>query len=171
MRYQNKTGRTNSLLQMQDQGQNGRFWRQLSRIALKTLLYTLLFVILIVIFIHTPPAQNLLRNKAVAYLEKKLKTRVEIGRVHFTLPKKIVLEDIYIEDQQKDTLIAGGTIRANLSFFKLFSNEVEIDHLQLQDITARVRRILPDTAFNFKFIIDAFAVDKKKGLTRRILPL
>ena len=40
--------------------------------------------------------------------------------------------------------------------FKLLSNEVQINSLQLTDITAKIKRTLPDTVFNFQFIVDAF---------------
>ncbi|MER3463382.1 MAG: hypothetical protein C4329_02125, partial [Chitinophagaceae bacterium] len=81
-------------------------------------------------------------------------------------------KDVYMEDQTKDTLIAGGTIRANISLFKLFSNEVEIKEIELQDITAKVKRLLPDTAFNFQFIANAFMTEyNKKTDTAQSAPL
>jgi len=137
-------------------------WRRFGRIVFKTVLFILIFVTLIFIAVHTPPVQNYLSKRIVSYLEKKLNTRVEIGKIRVVLPQKIVLENIYLEDQLKDTLISGGTIRAKLSLFKLFRNEVEVKNLQLQNVTAKVKRLLPDTTFNFKFIVDAFTSEKNK---------
>ncbi|HKG05968.1 MAG TPA: hypothetical protein VKB19_05895, partial [Pedobacter sp.] len=45
---------------------------------------------------------------------------------------------------------------------KLFSNEVQIKDIELQNITAKIKRILPDTLFNYQFIIDAFTSEQKK---------
>lgn len=141
---------------------NRAYWRRFARITLKTLLFLSLFVLLILILVQTPLVQNVFRKKVITYLEKKLNTRVEIGKIRISLPRKLTLENIYLEDQQKDTLIAGGTIRANIDFFKLLSNTVEVSDLRFQNVTTKVKRILPDTAFNFKFIIDAFLKEKKK---------
>ena len=70
-------------------------WKRAGRIVLKTVLFVILFFVVIILLIQTPPAQNLLRKKAVAYLEKKLQTKVEIGRIYVGLPKNIILENVY----------------------------------------------------------------------------
>ncbi|MGV3508489.1 MAG: translocation/assembly module TamB domain-containing protein, partial [Sphingobacteriaceae bacterium] len=72
------------------------------------------------------------------------------------LPKLIVLEDIYFEDQKGDTLIAGDTLKADISLFKLLKNTVEINEIDLRGITANINRT-PDSVFNFDYIIKAFA--------------
>ncbi len=90
----------------------------------------------------TPPVQRFATTKVENFLEKKLKTKVEIGSISIGLPRKVVLNDIFLEDQTKDTLISGGTIKADIAIFKLLSNEVEINSLELKDITAKVKRIL-----------------------------
>jgi len=133
-------------------------WVKPARIVAKTVLFIILFFLVIVLLIQTGPVQNLLRVKAVAYLEKKLQTKVEVGRAYIDLPKNIVLENIYIEDRQKDTLLSGGKIEANLDLIDLiFNNVVDIKSISLENITAKVKRQLPDTVFNFQFVVDAFA--------------
>ena len=135
---------------------------RLLRIALKTILFLLLFLILIVLLIQTEPVQNFIRGKAVTWLQNKLKTRVDVGRVYIDFPKNIVLENIYLEDQTKDTLFSGGKVKADISLLKLIKGNVEINDVWLDNITAKVKRNLPDTVFNFQFIIDAF-VSKDKA--------
>src|SRR6185503_18670732 len=98
-----------------DQLKEKKFLHRLARIALKTVLYLLVFFLLIGILVQTPPVQNLVRKKAVAWLEKKLQTKVEIGRIYIGLPGKVTLANIYIEDRQKDTLLSGGSLYANLN--------------------------------------------------------
>ncbi|MFN2440462.1 MAG: AsmA family protein, partial [Chitinophagaceae bacterium] len=129
---------------------------------MKIVLFLLLFLVILFLLVLTPPVQRFATTKVENYLEKKLKTKVEIGSISIGLPRKVVLNDIFLEDQTKDTLIAGGTIKADITLFKLLSNEVEIHSLQLKDITAKVKRTLPDTAFNFQFIVDAFVTEQVK---------
>ncbi len=116
--------------------------------------------LLIVIAVQIPFVQNILKNKAVTYLEGKLKTPVKIGHIEIGLPKKVILEDFYFEDQQKDTLLAGSKIAVDISLFKLFSNEVEINSVDLIGITANVTRD-KDSVFNFDYIIKAFSTNPK----------
>ena len=136
---------------------------RIGRILLKTLLFLVLFILLVFLLILTPPVQRFLTTRVENYLENKLKTRVDIGRIGFGLSGNVHLDNVYIEDKTKDTLISGGTIKANINFMKLFSNEVELKEIELQNITAKIKRQLPDTVFNYQFIVDAFVTDQTKA--------
>ncbi|MFL5787135.1 MAG: translocation/assembly module TamB domain-containing protein [Flavisolibacter sp.] len=148
------------------------YLRKTGRILLKTVLYIFLFIVLVFILLFTPPVQKLLTGKVQNYLEKKLQTKVAIGRISFSLFGKISLENVYIEDKTKDTLVSGGAIKAHLSFFKLFSNEVQVKDLEFQNITAKIKRVLPDTVYNFQFIVNAFTSEQvKKPDTAKTAPM
>jgi translocation and assembly module TamB len=143
---------------MQQQINKRSTLQRIGKIVLKTVLGIFFLILTIFLLILTPPVQHFLRKKAVAFLEKKLETRVEVGRIYIGLPKNIVLEDIYIEDRQNDTLLSGGKIKADINIWRLITrNEVTIKSIVLNNITAKIKRQLPDTSFNFQFIIDAFA--------------
>ncbi len=131
--------------------------KKIGRILLKTFLIILGILILLLVLIQTPPVQNFLRGKAVTWLEKKLQTKVAVGKFYIGFPKKIVLEGIYVEDRQKDTLFYGGRMKFDVNLWKLMDNELIVQEINLEDINASVKRTLPDTTFNFQFIIDAFA--------------
>lgn len=117
--------------------------------------------LLVVLLIQVPAVQNKIKDKAVTFLEEKIKTKVVIGRIEIGLPKKVILEDFYFEDQQKDTLLAGEKLTVDISLFKLLSNEVEINAVDLKGITANVSRTT-DSVFNFDYIIKAFASKEQK---------
>lgn len=148
---------------MDTEKKHTNYARKIGRIALKTVLYIFLFVVLVFLLVLTPPVQHFLTGKVQSYLQNKLKTKVEIGSISFGLSGRINLENVYIEDRTKDTLVSGGAIKAHLNFLKLFSNEVEVKDLELQNITAKVKRILPDTLFNYQFIMDAFTSENAKN--------
>lgn len=136
--------------------------KKIGRILLRTILIIIFLVIALLILIQTPPVQNFIVKKATAYLEKKLKTRVEIGRLYIGFPKNIVIENIYLEDRKKDTLLSGGRIKVDISMLKLLDNEVQVNDIKMDRLTAKVSRVLPDTTFNFQFIVDAFASGDSK---------
>ncbi|MBC7830093.1 MAG: translocation/assembly module TamB [Chitinophagaceae bacterium] len=134
--------------------------RRIGRVCLKIVIGILALFIIVVLLIQTPPVQNFARKKIVAFLENKLQTRVAIGRISIGIPNKVLLENIYVEDKQKDTLLSGGRISANIDMFKLINSEIEINQLEIENLTAKIKRILPDTLFNFQFIVDAFTPKK-----------
>ncbi|MEP7257698.1 MAG: translocation/assembly module TamB domain-containing protein [Flavitalea sp.] len=127
------------------------------KIFFRIVLVIILLISLVALLILTPPVQNIIRKKAVSFLSNKLDTRVEVGRIYIGFPKKIVIEDLYLEDRKKDTLVSGGKIEADISMLKLLNGEIELNKVELSAITAKIKRVLPDTAYNFQFIIDAFA--------------
>ncbi|SEL84047.1 translocation/assembly module TamB domain-containing protein [Parapedobacter koreensis] len=134
------------------------------RIAIKTLLWIIGsiigLVLLIFVLIRIPAVQNYVVQKVTTYLENKIKTPVRIARVRIDLPKMLVLEDIYFADQSGDTLLAGEKLRVDISMLKLLKNTVEIGRIDLQGITAKINRTLPDSAFNFDYIINAFVTEQ-----------
>ena len=136
---------------------------RIARIFLKTILFLLLFIIIVFLLILTPPVQRFLTTRVENYLEKKLQTRVDIDRIGFGLSGNVNLSGVYIEDRTKDTLVSGGTLKAHINFMKLFSNELEVKEIELQNITAKIKRQLPDTVFNYQFIVDAFVADQTKA--------
>ena len=135
------------------------------RIALKTILWiiasVIFLILLVVILIQVPAVQNFAKDKAVTFLQNKIHTKVEIGHISLGLPKLLVLEDVYFEDQKRDTLIAGDKLKVDITLLKLLKNKVEINEINLEGITANISRG-PDSLFNFDYIMKAFAGEQKK---------
>jgi len=139
----------------------GRF----GRIALKTVLWIIASVIflalLVVILIQVPSVQNFLKDKAVTFLENKIHTKVKIAHISLGLPKLLVLEGVYFEDQKRDTLLAGDKLKVDISMLKLLHHQVEVNEINLDGITLKVNRNA-DSVFNFDYIVKAFAGEQKK---------
>jgi hypothetical protein len=113
-------------------------------------------VLLVVILIQVPAVQNFAKDKAVTFLQNKIHTKVQIGHISIGLPKSIVLDDVYFADQKNDTLIAGKSLRVDVSMLKLLHHELQINEINLNGITANINRG-PDSLFNFDYIMKAFA--------------
>ncbi|WP_257669938.1 translocation/assembly module TamB domain-containing protein [Parapedobacter tibetensis] len=139
---------------------------KLGRIAIKTLLWIIGSVIglilLLFILIRIPAIQNYVAQKVTSYVENKIKTPVRIARISLDLPKLLVLEGVYFEDQSQDTLLAGEKLRVNISMLKLLKNTVEISRIDLHGVTAKINRTLPDSTFNFDYIIRAFVGEQQE---------
>ncbi len=139
--------------------------KKFGRIALKTILWiiasVIFLVLLVVVLIQVPAVQNFAKNKAVNYLQGKLHTKVAIGHIDIGLPKSIVLENVYFEDQHRDTLLAGKKLEVDVSMLKLLHNTLEINEVNLNGMTLNVNRGA-DSVFNFDYITKAFSSEQKK---------
>ena len=135
--------------------------RRIFRITLITILALFCLILLIILLIQTSPVQQWGRGKMEAWLENKLHTKVRIGNLYIGLPSKVILKDIYVEDQQKDTLLYGGKIEVDISMLKLLQHEIQLNNIGLDGVTVKVKRLMPDTVFNFQFIADAFSSPEK----------
>lgn len=127
------------------------------KVILWTLGIILTLVLALFVLIQIPSVQQYALRKVTAYLETKIETPFHIGRIDLDLPKMLVLEDIYLEDREGDTLLAGERLRVDINMLRLLRNVVEVQQIDLIGITATVKRTLPQQTFNFAYIIDAFA--------------
>lgn len=121
-------------------------------------------LLLLFILIQVPAVQDFALKKTVSFLQNKINTRVEIKKLSIDLPKLIVLEGVYIEDQKRDTLLYGEVLKVDISLIRLFSNQVQINKIDLQGITAKIQRTLPDSVFNFDYILRAFITTPDKNI-------
>ncbi len=118
----------------------------------------IIFLLLcVVVWLQTDSGKNFVRTRALSYLRNKLKTEVNIGRINYGLPKIIELEDVMFKDQANDTLLAVHKLRINMNMLKLISGKVEVMDLELDGVYAHAYRHIPDTNYNFTYIINAFA--------------
>ena len=118
-----------------------------------------LLLILVALLIQIPAIQTWLTNKATAYLENQLGTEVSLGGISITFPKNVVLEDIYLEDQQGDTLLYAEKLSVNTDLWGLTRNEIQLNKVTLENTVAFVDRAGNDSAFNFTYILETFAGD------------
>ena len=127
--------------------------RKFGKVILLSLLGLLLVLGVAVVWLQTAAGQDWLTRRIVAYLRQKLNTRVEVAQVRFKLPDWVELQGVYFEDQQRDTLLAGGRMYVNLDVLGLLQSRVGINEVQLENIRLKVHRTLPDTTFNYAYII------------------
>lgn len=129
---------------------------KVSRIIAWVVFSVVLFLIAVMLLVRVPSIQNRIAQRAINFLEGKIGTNVELERIVIDFPKKIVIEGLYVEDQHRDTLLYSGRLAVDASMMKLLDNEIELTQVELSNTTAHIYRTLPDSSFNFDYIVDAF---------------
>ncbi len=131
--------------------------KKISRFIGWTLFGVFVLLITAILLVRVPSIQNKIAQKAISYLQDKIKTKVALERIVINFPKTIVIEGLYVEDQKKDTLIYSERIAVDASMWELFNNQILLNDVAVRNTTGKISRTLPDSAFNFDFITEAFA--------------
>jgi len=116
----------------------------------------LLLVIGVVVFLQFPSGQDFVASKAQAYLRDKLKTEVRIGKFRTDFRHAINLDGVYLEDQQRDTLLSVGHLGVDIDIWALLHKQINVSNVELNDGHVRLTRTEPDSVNNYDFIIAAF---------------
>ncbi|TDE05415.1 translocation/assembly module TamB domain-containing protein [Flavobacterium hiemivividum] len=117
--------------------------------------------LLILLLIQIPYVQNFAKDKAVIYLESKIKTKVSVAKIDIGFPKKIILEGVYIEGLKQDTLLLANRLAVDISMFQLLNNKVEINSIDFHGVSANINRD-STSVYNFDYIIKAFSSPEKQ---------
>ena len=113
--------------------------------------------------------QNFVVQKAAEFASETLGTRVAIGHIDIDLFSRVHVDDFYVEDHERDTLLyvnhayatlaslnisedglSFGKARVEDGFFKL--REMSSGELNIRPIVAQLQK--PNSSSNFKMFID-----------------
>jgi translocation and assembly module TamB len=147
---------------MEGQKKQHRVFRRLLKIFAWLILSIVLLLVVVALVIQLPPVQNRLVQKAVTFLEQKIGTDVSLDRISITFPKAIVLEGLYLEDQNTDTLLYAGKFSVDTDLWGLVRREIQLNEIELENARAYISRPETDSAYNFSYILKAFAGDSTK---------
>ena len=140
--------------------------RKAIKIASKILLGIIgLFIVLFTslwLILKVPTVQNFLVTKATSYLSNKTHTRVQLKYIDLAFPKSILLQGVFLEDLDHDTLVSVDELEVDINMLALLSKTVSIETFKLKDFYVQLKRNNKDSSFNYQFLIDAFVSDKTK---------
>ncbi|MEO6315917.1 MAG: hypothetical protein ABIU63_16690, partial [Chitinophagaceae bacterium] len=120
----------------------------------RSLLILLGILLVSFLLVQTPPVQDWLAGQASARLSKGLGTRVSVKHVKFTFFSKMQMEGVYVEDQNKDTLLYAGKLRVNINDWFFLRDTAVLKYIGLEDATIHLNRT--DSIWNYQFLINYF---------------
>lgn len=128
------------------------------RILIRLVLGLLLIFTSLVLFIRSPWGQGIIVTQAVNYISGKTGTQVAIDKLYLTFSGNLSLEGLYLEDQEQDTLVYSKNLEVSVALVPLIrGNTVNVKSVSWTGLKANVLRPDPQAAFNYEFLIDAFA--------------
>lgn len=126
------------------------------KILFKSLAALLVLVLLLLLLLNLPATQRYLSKKLETYLEHKLQTEVEIGNIRVLPLKYLRIENIYLEDLKKDTLLALNTLTVDFDISDLWYKKVRFQHITIDGFKGTLL-IDENGKANYDFISQAFA--------------
>jgi len=119
------------------------------------ILSLLIIIVLVLIASQTAMVQSFAINKTTRWLEQKVGTKVNIGHFRWKGLNHLLLDGIYVEDRQADTLAAIDRLDIRFELKALFSQRLVINSVDAKEAVVIIKK---DTSgrFNFDHFIEAF---------------
>jgi len=129
------------------------------KIILKIIAVLVILLLLMVGLINLPTVQTFITQKITERIKTDYNLDIRVGGVNIAIPNTLSLDDVFVADQQGDTLLFLASLDVDVRLLALLNNTVNVSYLKLETLKAKVERGPPGEDFNFQFIIDAFAGD------------
>lgn len=114
---------------------------------------------LLVFSLQFKTVQTYVAKKAANYLSKELNTRVEVGSLYIKPFKSVVLDSLYIQDLEKDTLLFSPKFSIDINNFSLKARKITVNLIQMDNGKFYLKKY-KDQSTNLTFILNYFSSGK-----------
>jgi hypothetical protein len=126
------------------------------RVVWSLLLLLFLSLTSIYIFLNSNTGRTWLTNKVVSLMRDKLKADVTIGQIEVHFPGTIVLHDVMLKDNRKNTLIRIHNGEIELGYYDALAGRLTFNNVKLADVDFDVRLYKGDTMSTFDMFLNSF---------------
>lgn len=137
------------------------------------IVFFLLFISL-ALLLQLPPVQNWTVKKGTNIINKKIDGHIAVGGVQLSLMDGLVLEDIYVVTDAKDTIISSELISVsfNSSLFSMYTHGIDLNDFVLRNAKLNLVRKAADADFNLiKLLKPVLGTSEKESESRGKLNL
>lgn len=128
-------------------GRTKKVFQKILRITGWSLAVFVLLLSVAILSLRLPFVQHKITQQSASYLQDKIGTPVSLGRAYIGFPKRIVIENFYVEDQQQDTLLFVGELNIDIDLWALTRNRIELNSISILNTIAYVNRLPNDSTF------------------------
>jgi hypothetical protein len=122
-------------------------------------LIPLLLIFILYGLLHLSGVQTYITQKVAADLSKKLHAKVSVKKLDVHFFNKVSIEEVLVEDLNKDTILYAGSIKGNVNDWFFFKDKISIENVILDNTVIKLHR--SDSVWNYQFIVDYFSSPKK----------
>jgi len=116
----------------------------------------LLVTLLPMLLIHIPAVQRSIAQITANWLSEKTGAKTSIKSVEIMLFNQLNIKDVYIEDQQGDTLLYAKRLSLGFDPFAIVRRHYRIHSARLSKFTLHLSREDEQSPLNIRFLLDAF---------------
>ncbi|WP_455637863.1 translocation/assembly module TamB domain-containing protein [Parabacteroides sp.] len=109
------------------------------------------------ILLKIPYVQQQVSGIASTELSSHLGVPVKIGNVNIEWFNRLVLDNLYLEDQEGKTLFEANHVAAGFEVLPLLKGKFVFSTVRLFGFSLNLSKKTPDDKLNLQFVIDAFA--------------
>ena len=142
---------------------SGKILKYTLRFAIGLLLLVLLALVCIYVYLNTSSGRKYLSTLIVAQAEKTLGTEIKAD-ISFEFPDWVLLENVQIKDDHKDSLLASKRVYLDLDLWTLKDNKLLINKIELENTNIFIEKT--NGAFNFDKILNKLNPPKNNEPTK-----
>ncbi|WP_289202054.1 hypothetical protein, partial [Parabacteroides goldsteinii] len=109
------------------------------------------------ILLKIPYIQSQVSGIASTELSSHLGVPVKIGNVNIEWFNRVVLDNLYLEDETGKTLFEANHVAAGFEVLPLLKGKFVFSTVRLFGFSVNLNKKTPDSPLNLQFVIDAFA--------------
>ena len=123
--------------------------------------WLLIIFFLFAFFIRTSTFQTYLAKVATTYLSNELDAKMSIDKVDILFFDRVELVNVYVGDQQNQTLASLQSIIININLLDIAKQEFGINNVKLSKGQIKINRSAKDGKYNYAFLEEYFGSSKK----------
>ena len=127
---------------------------------LKATLWISLFIVILFLIVagivQIPSVQTKIVHAATTFVSDKTHTKVEIESVSISFPKSVVVDGVFLEDLNNDTLLYAREAKVNIALLDIFFNKISVNSVLLDGFHLNLHNTDTDSLFNYNFLLTAF---------------
>ena len=117
-----------------------------------------IYPVWLMILLHIAPVQNFVADTAAGFASDKLGTEVRVGKISVGVFCKVAVNDFYVEDFQRDTLMFVGHLEGYLN---PFGRGLSFARAEMHDAKLYLKET-PEGVMNIKQVVDKLSNPNKK---------
>ncbi len=126
------------------------------RILLILSLLLLKNIVIIGVILSSPAFQSFITKKTIEFFAKRYDINLSIEKVYVRFPDKFVMNEVYIEDLNGDTLIYSNEIYSEISNIKYFDKKLQIEKINIVEPFLNIC-IDSSGVANYEYLLEKFS--------------